>query len=203
MTDYQNERKRVLAVLEEALKTSNDWELDDLARTILELPPRPLGAKPFVGWLLPTQKLLNNTHAETSEAGINFIKRWEGFRANAYLCPGGVLTIGYGHTKSVVPNQTITPIQGEQLLKQDLQRFEQAVNDLVELPLNQKQFDALVSFAFNCGVNAFRRSTLLRRLNEGNYSAAASEFHKWVRAGKKVLPGLVKRRREESQMFNS
>ena len=100
-----------------------------------------------------------------------------------------------------MPNQAITPIQGEQLLKQDLKIFEQAVNDLVELPLNQKQFDALVSFAFNCGVNALRRSTLLRRLNEGNYNAAASEFHKWVRAGKKVLPGLVKRRREESQMF--
>ena len=203
MTNLSPERERVLAVLWEALKTSNDWELDDLARNILDLPMRPSGAKPFIGWLLPLNKPQINNRQTTSMAGINFIKRWEGFRSRAYLCPGGVLTIGYGHTNTVVPNQTITEYQGEQLLKADLQRFEQAVNDLVSVPLNQKQFDALVSFAFNCGVSAFRRSTLLRRLNEGNYGAAANEFHKWVRAGKKVLPGLVTRRREESQMFSS
>ena len=114
-----------------------------------------------------------------------------------------VLTIGYGHTRSVAPNQVISESQGEELLKEDLIRFERAVNNLVTVPLNQKQFDALVSFAFNCGVSAFSRSTLLRRLNEGDYNTASKEFHKWVHAGRKRLPGLVTRRREESQLFNS
>lgn len=201
--DLSRERERVLTVLWEALKTSNNYELDDLARQILDLPPRPNGASPFIGWLLPEKQEVPSSPTLTSEAGINFIKRWEGFRSRAYLCPANVLTIGYGHTRSVVPNQTITEHQGVQLLKQDLQRFEQAVNNLVTVPIKAQQFDALVSFAFNCGVDAFARSTLLRRLNEGNYKAAASEFHKWVYAGKKVLPGLVRRRREESVMFLS
>lgn len=203
MRDKNRERQRVERVLHEALKTSNDYELDDLARQILDLPPRPGGAPPFVGWLLPEKQAPPTSGKTISSAGINFIKRWEGFRSNAYICPGNVLTIGYGHTKSVVPGQRITEYEGEQLLKQDLQRFERAVNDLVTVPINQKQFDALVSFAFNCGNSALARSTLLRRLNEGRYDLAAKEFYKWVYAGKKRLPGLVTRRREESQMFNS
>lgn len=135
MTDLLNERQRVLAVLYEALKISNNYELDDLAREILDLPPRPSGAKPFIGWLLPQNEKTRSDRV-TSTRGINFIKRWEGFRARAYLCPANVLTIGYGHTRSVVPNQTITEYQGEQLLKQDLVRFEKAVNNLVTVPIN-------------------------------------------------------------------
>lgn len=202
MTNLLNERQRVLAVLYEALKTSNNYELDDLARQILDLPPRPDGAKPFVGWLLPKNEPAP-PKLSISDAGINFIKRWEGFRSRAYLCPANVLTIGYGHTKTVVPNQTITEYQGEQLLKQDLVRFEKAVNNLVTVPINQRQFDALVSFSFNCGVSALNRSTLLRRLNRGDYSGSANEFRKWVHGGGKKLPGLVSRRREEKKMFNS
>jgi lysozyme len=203
MPNLTSDRERVILVLYQALLASNNYELDDLARSILDLPPRPDGAMPFVGWLLPQQKLSDSSVKSTSIAGINFIKRWEGFRSNAYLCPANVLTIGYGHTKSVVPNQVISEREAELLLTSDLVRFERAVNNLVTVPLNQKQFDALVSFAFNCGVSAFQRSTLLRRLNEGDYKAASKEFHKWVRAGRKVLPGLVTRRREESQLFNS
>lgn len=205
MTDLSRERKRVLRVLWEALKTSNNYELDDMARSILDLPPRPVDAPPFIGWLLPEKKgaAAPTNDQTTSVAGIHFIKRWEGFRARAYLCPGSVLTIGYGHTRSVVPNQIISEHRAEELLKSDLVRFERAVNNLVTVSINQKQFDALVSFAFNCGVSAFSRSTLLRRLNEGRYDLASKEFYKWVHVGRKRLPGLVTRRREESEMFNS
>jgi len=134
---------------------------------------------------------------QTSSAGLALIKEHEGLRLDAYLCPARVWTIGYGHTGDVHPGQRITEAMADLLLQSDLKSFERAVNAAVKVPLTQGQFDALVSFAFNVGAGAFRLSTLLRVLNEGDYRAAAKQFDRWVHGGGKVLPGLVRRRRDE------
>ena len=178
-----------------------DYQLDDLAREILSLPPKPQDALPYVGWLgankLPPEPI------GISQAGIDLIKRWEGFRSNAYLCPGNVWTIGYGHTKNVHQGMCISKAQAEELLKDDLRYFENAVRQLSKVELTQGQFDAMVSFSFNVGVNALRKSTLLKLVNQNKFTAASSEFGRWVYANKKRLPGLVKRRAEEKNLFLS
>jgi lysozyme len=136
-----------------------------------------------------------------NRAGLDLIKSFEGLRCNAYKCPAGVWTIGYGHTLNVVRGQIIDVITAEQLLKQDLQRFERAVDRLITVPLTDNQFSALVSFAFNCGETALSASTLRRKLNSGDYLGASLEFLRWTRANGKVLPGLVRRRNAEKQLF--
>lgn len=138
---------------------------------------------------------------KTSSNGIELIKKYEGFRANAYKCPAGKWTIGYGHTRTASIGQTITEIDAEELLKSDLGVSEWAVNHYVKVPLNQNQFDALVSFVFNVGYGNFKKSTLLKLLNQGNYEVARKEFYKWRKGGGKVLPGLVKRRAAEAELF--
>ncbi|MEG8946606.1 lysozyme [Rosettibacter firmus] len=144
---------------------------------------------------------------QASEKAIELIKKYEGLRLTAYRCPSGILTIGYGHTKTVKPGMTINKEMAELLLKQDLKDFEKAINELVKVPLTQNQFDALISFVFNIGTDKFKKSTLLKKLNEGNYKEAANEFLKWTKAispvGLKELPGLVKRRNEEKKLFES
>lgn len=139
----------------------------------------------------------------TSQKGIDLIKDFEGFVSDAYLCPAGVWTIGYGHTGDVEKGMSITQHQAEAVLTVDLERFERAVNRLVDVHLTQGQFDALVSFTFNLGEGNLAKSTLLRKLNEGDYAGAAEEFPKWKRAGGRVLPGLVKRRAAEQRLFLS
>ncbi|WP_425056699.1 lysozyme [Pseudomonas abyssi] len=136
-----------------------------------------------------------------SQQGLALIKEHEGLRLDAYLCPAKVWTIGYGHTGGVQNGQRITAGEAERLLLADLQRFEQAVNLGVKVPLTQGQFDALASFAFNVGVGAFRESTLLRLLNHGDYQGAARQFDRWVYGGGQVLPGLVNRRADERALF--
>lgn len=136
-----------------------------------------------------------------SQKGIELIKKLEGCRLEAYKCPAGIWTIGYGHTKGVKDGQIITQEQAEEFLREDLRIFEQAVESCVKVPLSQNQFDALVSFCYNCGSGALKTSTLLRLLNEGNYSSAADQFLRWNKAGGKVLVGLTRRREEEREMF--
>lgn len=127
----------------------------------------------------------------------------EGLRLEAYLCPAGVWTIGYGHTKGAKPGMTITRQQAEALLREDLLTAENTVNRL-HLKLNQNQFDALVSFVFNVGSGNFQRSTLLKKIQaNANDPAIASEFNKWNRGGGRVLPGLVKRRKQEAELYFS
>ena len=139
---------------------------------------------------------------KTEQKGIDLIKSFEGLSLKAYLCPAGVLTIGYGHTGSnVMPGQIISEEQAENLLRSDLNRFEVGILKSVSTSINQNQFDALVSLSFNIGLGAFRNSTLLRVLNEGNYEEAASNFLKWNKGGGRVLPGLVRRREAERQLF--
>lgn len=137
----------------------------------------------------------------TSQKGIDLIKKFEGCRLEAYKCPAGIWTIGYGHTKGVKDGMIITQEQAEEFLREDLRIFEQTVESCVKVPLSQNQFDALVSFCYNCGSGALRTSTLLRLLNEGNYSSAADQFLRWNKAGGKVLVGLTRRREEEREMF--
>ena len=136
-----------------------------------------------------------------STAGLALIKRFEGLRTEAYRCPAGVWTIGYGSTRGVREGMRITEAQAEALLLRDVERFERAVAGMVEVPITQGQLDALVSFAFNLGPEALRRSTLLKRLNASEYAKAAQEFARWNRAGGRVLPGLTKRRAAERAMF--
>lgn len=139
-----------------------------------------------------------------SEKGVDLIKSFEGLKLKAYKDSVGVLTIGYGSTgPHVTVGMTITESQAETLLKKDLGRFEKGVNDLVTVPLNQNQFDALVSFSFNLGLGNLKSSTLLRKLNSLDFTGAANEFPRWDKAGGKVLKGLTRRRLAEKELFLS
>ncbi len=140
---------------------------------------------------------------KTSREGLELIKRHEGFREEAYLCPAGIYTIGYGHTGNEVKEGcTITPEEGEILLMADLERYESVVNKFVSAPLTQSAFDALVSFSFNVGAGAFLGSTLFHLVNSDPHQREiADEFNKWVNARGRRLEGLVKRRAEECNLY--
>ena len=140
---------------------------------------------------------------QISQKGIDLIKKWEGLRLTSYLCQANVWTIGYGHTGSEVgPNQIITTVEAESLLRKDLRYFEQSVANSLTVAVNQNEFDALVSFTFNVGVFAFRSSTLLKLLNnKAEKTVVASEFLKWVKADGKVSEGLKNRREQEKSLF--
>lgn len=139
-----------------------------------------------------------------SQKGIDLIKKFEGIRLTAYVCPAGVLTIGYGHTGSdVKPGMRITEEEAEKLLWKDTESAQQTVSSFVTAKLNQNEYDALVSFTFNVGPTAFVNSTLLRLLNHGaERKVVAAEFGRWVKAGgDEAIPGLVRRRDEEKKLF--
>lgn len=138
-----------------------------------------------------------------SNNGINLIKKFEGLELKAYKDSVGILTIGYGHTHGVKAGDVITGQQADTFLREDVQVAELAVTTNVKVKLTQGQFDALVSFIFNLGAGNFVKSTLLKKLNTGDYAGAADEFGKWVNAGGKPLPGLVKRRAAEKEMFST
>ena len=139
-----------------------------------------------------------------SQKGINLIKKFEGIRLRSYICPAGVLTVGYGHTgPDVYPNQQITEEEAEKLLWKDTESAQQTVSSFVTAKINQNEYDALVSFTFNIGPTAFINSTLLRLLNNGaDRKVVAAEFGRWVKAGSdQPVPGLVRRREEERKLF--
>lgn len=136
-----------------------------------------------------------------SQAGIDAIKDYEGVRLKAYDDGVGVWTIGVGHTLGVKSTDAITMDQVDEFLRADLEDADSAVNKRVVVPLTQGQFDALVSFVFNLGSGAFMASTLLKKLNAGDYDGAADEFLRWNKAGGRVLAGLTKRRISERMMF--
>lgn len=146
---------------------------------------------------------------KASQKCIELIKRFEGFSAKPYLCPAGVPTIGYGSTRDTdgkpitMQHPPITEAQARALLAATLVTYEDAVNRYVKVPLNQNQFDALVDFAYNAGAKNLLTSTLLKKLNAGDYAGASKEFGKWVYGGTKKLNGLVKRREAERQLFIS
>ncbi|MDH2121645.1 lysozyme [Pantoea brenneri] len=138
---------------------------------------------------------------KVSNNGINLVKRFEGLELKAYRDSVGILTIGYGHTHAVKAGDAITGEKADAFLREDLQVAELTVNTNVKVKLTQGQFDALVSFVFNLGSGNFVKSTLIKKLNSGDYAGAADEFGKWVNAGGKRLPGLVKRRAAEREVF--
>lgn len=141
-----------------------------------------------------------------SKVGIDLIKSFEGCYLNAYKCPAGVWTIGWGTTEpidGVKPHEgmVITQKQADELLIKNLRGYENAVNEYVTYSINQNQFDALVSFAYNCGNGALKTSTLLKKLNAGDVHGAANEFLRWNKANGKVLNGLTRRRETERKLF--
>lgn len=137
----------------------------------------------------------------------DLIVSFEGERLKSYKDTGGVWTIGVGHTSdeklTVRPNQTITKEFSRELLRHDLKEAEAFVDKLVKVPLNENQRGALVSFVFNLGGGAFKGSTLLRKLNAGNYKAIPSELNKWVFDDGVKLAGLIKRRKAEGELWNT
>ena len=136
------------------------------------------------------------------DLGLALLKEFEGCRLTAYTCPAGVLTIGYGSTgPHVKPGMTISEAEAEALLKQDLTRFEQGISEQINVPLDQCEFDALVSWAFNCGLGATADSTLRRRLNAGENKSTvfAEELPRWTSGG---MAGLVRRRDAEVKLAN-
>lgn len=138
-----------------------------------------------------------------NKEGLSIIKQCEGCRLKAYLCPSLILTIGYGHTTGVKLGDIITQADADRYLLQDIKRFEQAVSALVKVPINENQFSALVSFAFNVGVGNLKSSTLLKKLNLRDYKGCSNEFDRWVYgSNKKPLEGLKKRRKLERELFN-
>jgi lysozyme len=148
---------------------------------------------------------------DLSDAGLKRIAAYEGWRAQLYEDVAHHATIGYGHLVHLGPitaadragqfGKGISTEQGLALLRSDVKRMVDAVRQKVTVPLNQNQFDALVSFTFNVGAGAFGGSTLLKRLNAGDYAGAANEFGKWTKSGGKVFAGLVRRRTEEAALF--
>ncbi len=143
-----------------------------------------------------------------SQRGLDFIKSWEGCKLKAYKCPAGVWTIGVGHTgKDVYEGLKITEEEAMQLLDDDLNWAEVEVLKGLKVELSQDQFDALVSFVFNVGDNAYRHSTLFRKLNSGDVAGAALHFKDWNKirdphTGKlKVSKGLTNRRQAEYNLF--
>lgn len=134
--------------------------------------------------------------------GEILIKSFETLQLTGYQHPGDVPTIGWGHTgRGVYVGQHISLLQAQAYFKQDTAAAIQAIRISVKVPLNQNQFDAIVSFTFNVGIDAERHSTLLRLLNQGNYKAAAQQFLIWDHEGNKVLPGLYRRRKAEMALF--
>jgi GH24 family phage-related lysozyme (muramidase) len=172
-------------------KGRNTWYVYQSAVQVLQ-NGQPINISPSPG----------NTVRQINAKGLRLIKSFEGLRLEAYLDAVGVWTIGYGTTRGVQPGMKITQAQAEQFLMQDLETFETAVTDLVNVPLNDDQFSALVSFTYNVGEGAFAGSTLLTLLNQRNYQGAADQFLLWNKGNGGVeLAGLTRRRKAERSLF--
>lgn len=153
---------------------------------------------------------------KASQHLLDLLVEWEGLKLKSYLDVAKLLTIGIGHLLTKEEKETgfivikgqkvpwhcgITKSQAYDLKIQDMVRFEQSVNSSVKVELKQHQYDALVSFAYNVGVAAFQGSTLLKKLNAGQYSEVPAELSKWVKAGGKKIQGLVNRRNNEIKLW--
>jgi len=141
------------------------------------------------------------TGLRVNALAIKTIKRWERFRPLAYLCPANVWTIGYGHTKTAREGMSVTRAEAEALLRQDLDEIVTALAAAIRVPLSDEQSAALLSWAYNVGVGAAKSSTLLKKLNAGDYAAVPGELMRWVHAGGKLLDGLVNRRAAEAALW--
>lgn len=147
---------------------------------------------------------------KASQKGLDLIKRFEGLELKPYKCPAGIPTIGYGNTyypsgtKVKLTDPAITQIVAEALLKFLLGSYEKSIDSFCRDDINQNQFDALVSFAYNCGVNNLKSSTLLKKVNANPQDVTIrNEFMKWNKTGGRVLAGLTKRRQAEADLYFS
>jgi lysozyme len=140
---------------------------------------------------------------KTSQKGLTLIKKFEGFSDKEYICPAGKITIGYGHV--ILPNedfpQPMTRLDGELLLKKDLEPRESALNKFLKVKINQNQFDALISFIYNIGVENFKQSTLLKFINDKLFDKIPDQFRRWKYINKVVSKGLLARREEEIKLW--
>jgi len=143
-----------------------------------------------------------------SQRGLDLIQSFEGYHTAqpdgscvAYLCPARVPTIGWGCTEGVRLGMRWTRAEADAAFLRELSKFERAVDRLVTVDLNQNEYDALVSFAYNCGEGALSKSTILKKLNKGDRTGAAAAFAAWNKGGGRVLPGLVRRRAAEADLF--
>ena len=136
-----------------------------------------------------------------SEEGLALIKKFEGCELEAYQDSVGVWTIGYGHTKDVKEGDKINRDEANNLLTEEMPEYEGYINTLVEVPLEQCQFDALVCWVYNLGPTNLKDSTMLACLNAGKYSDIPAQIKRWNKAGGKVLQGLIRRREAEARLF--
>lgn len=137
-----------------------------------------------------------------SQQGLTLLKEFEGFRAKAYIpVPGDVPTIGYGFTHGVKMGDVMTPAEADARLIEELRPYEMAVWQACTNEPNQNQFDAMVLICYNIGTAGFKRSTVLKAHNRGDYQAAARAFGLWNKSGGKVYAGLTRRRAEESALY--
>lgn len=137
-----------------------------------------------------------------SSTGVDLIKHFESCKLTAYQDSVGIWTIGWGHTGSVKKGDIWTQGEADNILLNDLDKFEGYVNQYVKVPLTQNQFDALVSWTFNLGPGNLKSSTMLTKLNEKKYDEVPSQLKRWNKAGGKVLRGLERRRNAEAAMFS-
>ena len=138
---------------------------------------------------------------QISKEGLALIKFFEGCELEAYKCPAGVWTIGYGHTKDVKEGDRINKDEANHLLEEEMIEYESYVNDMVEVPLQQNQFDALCSWVFNLGPKNLSESSLLRVLNDQKYDEVPQQIKRWNKANGEVLNGLIRRREAEALLF--
>ena len=142
-----------------------------------------------------------------NEAGMELIKHYEGWRESPYLCSAARPTIGYGSTWDrhgnavTLDHPDITKKQGEYLLQREVRHSETAIRRLIKAELTENMFSSLCSFIYNVGSGNFQKSTLRMKLNRGQYESAADEFPKWRKAGGRVVKGLVRRRKQERELF--
>lgn len=142
---------------------------------------------------------------EISERGIALLKQFEGFSAVPYICAGGELTVGYGHVIKPFERHLkagISQKEADRLLREDIAHFSVQIAHMVDVELDQHQYDALICFIYNIGAQAFEKSTLLRMLNLGDYHGAAGQFRRWVYSRGRKLPGLITRRKAEANLFS-
>lgn len=138
-----------------------------------------------------------------SEEGLTLIKKYEGCELKAYLCPAGVWTIGYGHTKNVEENMEISEEKADKMLVDEMIEYEKYIDTMVNVPLEQYQFDSLCSWVYNLGPTNLKESTLLKVLNNKSYENVPKQIKRWNKANGLVLEGLVKRREAEALMFEN
>lgn len=173
----------------------------------------------WIGWLMDLMKSLLSqiikrvdaaavakastyrTQMNIGTKGLEMIKHFEGLELNAYQCAAGVWTIGYGHTKGVQKGMVISEDTANEMLVEELNEYENYINTLVNVELNQNQFDAMVSWVYNLGGGNLKASTLLKVLNAGDYAGVPAQMMRWNKAGGKVLEGLTRRRQAEADLF--